>query len=127
MIVWGGASESGVLGDGAIYDPATDSWSAMEPEGAPSPRSLHTAVWTGQEMIVWGGGSHLGLNDGGHYDPVGDTWTPTAASGAPSARYAHSAIWTGEEMIVWGGLQPFGDDGDMAPLADGKRYRCVPN
>jgi hypothetical protein len=123
MVVWGGESESDELGDGAIYDPATDSWSAMEQEGAPSPRSMHTAIWTGHEMIVWGG--YAGLADGGHYDPVSDTWIPTAVSGAPSTRHAHSAVWTGEEMIVWGGMYYEGPDDYY--LSDGKRYRCVPS
>ena len=26
MIVWGGANDSGVLGDGGRYDPVTDTW-----------------------------------------------------------------------------------------------------
>ena len=71
---------------------------------APSPRYSFSAVWTGSEMIVWGGfdGVNL-LNTGGRYDPVGDSWTPTATGGAPSARDQHSAVWTGTKMIVWGG------------------------
>ena len=32
-----------------------DSWMATITIGAPSPRGAHTAVWTGSEMIVWGG------------------------------------------------------------------------
>jgi hypothetical protein len=27
----------------------------MDNTGAPSPRLYHSAVWTGNEMIVWGG------------------------------------------------------------------------
>ena len=39
---------------------------------------MHTAVWTGSEMIVWGGeydnGSNpIYLNDGGRYNPVANT------------------------------------------------------
>ena len=88
----------------------------------PSARSLPSAVWTGNEMIVWGGYTATSTTtDGGHYDPVMDTWTATALSGAPSARWYHTAVWTGSEMIVWGG-----GDGTGAELGDGKRYRCVP-
>jgi N-acetylneuraminic acid mutarotase len=58
MIVWGGAS-SGLapLGDGGIYDPATNTWTRLSAGvvGAPSARYKHTAVWTGSEMIIWGG------------------------------------------------------------------------
>ena len=32
-----------------------DSWTATSTINAPSGRSIHTAVWTGSEMIVWGG------------------------------------------------------------------------
>jgi len=61
-------------------------------------------VWTGSEMIVWGGGNVSGLfNDGGRYHPTADSWAPVSTSGAPSARGDHTAVWTGSEMIVWGG------------------------
>jgi len=108
MIVWGGYAYSGTtsyyLNDGAIYDPATDLWSAMSTTNAPSARYNHTAVWTGSKMIVWGGRS-LGGNfaDGAVYDPAADTWTPLSATNAPAARYNHTAVWTGTKMIVWGG------------------------
>src|SRR5262249_14348667 len=37
---------------------------------APDARSGHTAVWTGSEMIVWGGQNSSGqMNTGGRYDP----------------------------------------------------------
>src|SRR5439155_399386 len=75
---------------------------------APSPRGLHTAVWTSTEMIVWGGCnsgfpcSNL-FNTGGRYNPSTDSWTATSTTGAPDARYAHTAVWTSSEMIAWGG------------------------
>ena len=66
---------------------------------------LHTAVWTGSEMIVWGGadGGSGYLNDGGRYNPAANSWTAVSTTGAPAARYSHTAVWTGSEMIVWGG------------------------
>jgi len=112
MIVWGGEYDpDGVtsLSDGARYTPASDSWSAMNSGDAPRERSRHTAVWTGTQMIVWGGeelryGSNYGrYNDGGRYDPVRDAWTATSLYGAPSARYGHTTVWTATQMIVWGG------------------------
>ncbi|ANM28382.1 hypothetical protein ABI59_00190 [Acidobacteria bacterium Mor1] len=84
-----------------------DSWSSYFVE--PSRRSLHTAVWTGSEMIVWGGENGGAFDDGGRYDPATDTWTPTSLTGAPDGRYDHRAIWTGSEMIVWGGVTDSGD------------------
>ena len=48
-------------------------------DGAPpSARAYHTAVWTGSEMIVWGGWDGGYEADGGRYDPVTDSWTPLA-------------------------------------------------
>src|SRR5207247_1463009 len=67
----------------------------------------HTTVWTGTEMIVWGGYLSLGgqiYNSGGRYDPVRDQWSPTSmGANLPSAREYHTAVWTGSEMIIWGG------------------------
>ena len=37
--------------------------------------SDHTAVWTGSEMIVWGGFDGGYLNDGGRYNPAANSWT----------------------------------------------------
>jgi N-acetylneuraminic acid mutarotase len=104
MIVWGGYSNSvgGALNTGGRYNPSTDSWIATSTTNAPSPRDSHTAVWTGSEMIVWGGTS--GDNTGGRYNPGMDGWTATSTTNAPSGRYYHSGVWTGSEMIVWGGF-----------------------
>ena len=63
----------------------------------------HTAVWTGSEMIVWGGLWLRRFNSGGRYNPSTDSWTATSTTNAPTARYGHTAVWTGSEMIVWGG------------------------
>ena len=34
-----------------------DTWTATSTTNAPAARSRHTAVWTGSEMIIWGGTS----------------------------------------------------------------------
>ena len=81
-----------------------DTWTATSTTNAPSPRDEHTAVWTGTEMIVWGGSNSPDvLNTGGRYTPSTDTWTATSTINAPDARIDHTAVWTGTEMIVWGG------------------------
>src|SRR5439155_10225129 len=81
-----------------------DAWGATSTVNAPTARGSHTAVWTGSEMIVWGGRSTGGyLNTGGRYNPSTDSWVATTTTGAPAARYLHTAVWTGSEMIVWGG------------------------
>ncbi len=50
---------------GGRYNPGTNSWTATSLTNAPTPRDSHTAVWTGNEMIVWG--AHY--DDGGRYNP----------------------------------------------------------
>lgn len=75
--------------------------------GAPEPRYNHTALWTGSQMLVWGGSGKSfpsAVGTGGRYDPATNTWTPITANGAPPARHSHCAEWTGSKMIVWGGF-----------------------
>src|SRR5205823_7360140 len=66
-------------------DPCTDdTWTATTTTNAPSARSYPTAIWTGSEMIVWGGGTASGtLNTGARYDPSIDSWTATSTTNAP--------------------------------------------
>src|SRR5205807_392303 len=104
MIVWGGytfISGSGYLNTGGRYNPGIDSWTATTTMNAPAGRSGHTAVWTGSEMIVWGG--NFVDNTGGRYNPGTDSWTATTTVDAASGREFHTAVWSGSEMIVWGG------------------------
>lgn len=114
MIVWGGASrdDSRVFEDGARYDPATDRWTPISTTGAPKGRVFASALWTGAEMVFWGGvndpqangvsdpGRYVGT--GGRYNPTTDTWVGFKSSGFPSAR-ATSAVWTGNGMLIFGG------------------------
>ena len=107
MIIWGGSFYDGsfhYLNTGGRYEPGTDSWTATSTVNAPDPRSFHTAVWTGNEMIIWGGSDNSSLfNIGGKYSPNTDSWVATSTANAPDAREGHTAVWSGSEMIVWGG------------------------
>jgi N-acetylneuraminic acid mutarotase len=120
MIVWGGYGGRllGLLNTGGRYNPSTDSWTASSTTNAPSPRDSHTAIWTGSEMVVWGGegDNFIVLYSGGRYNPIIDSWTATSTTNTPTARGGHTAVWTGNEMIVWGGY-----DG-VALLNTGGRY-----
>jgi hypothetical protein len=92
MIIYGGSSADlyTELDDGGRYNPTTDSWvplptASIDPdwfgdvedvaEIIPIGRFSHTAVWTGSEMLVWGGynaavGVGFGyLDSGGGYTP----------------------------------------------------------
>src|SRR5262249_31985330 len=123
MIVWGGGSPQppgGYVSSGARYDPGRDTWTATATgTNVPLPRASHTAVWTGSEMIVWGGQlfAALATNTGGRYDPILDRWSPTSLGpNVPPGRRSSTAVWTGSEMVVWGGADQF----DFWPAVGGR-------
>src|SRR5207244_4042540 len=64
MIVWGGYRGGN---SGGRYNPSANTWIGTSTNGAPAARSSHTAVWTGSEMIVWGGDGANLFNTGGRY------------------------------------------------------------
>lgn len=124
IIIWGGATSAMANGsfdstfnDGARFNPATGVWTPLPMLNAPVGRFGHSTVWTGTEMIIFGGqrfnssGMNEVLNSGGRYNPNTDTWTATDTTTAPSIRSQHTAVWTGSEMIVWGGTT---DGGPMS-------------
>src|SRR5262245_44769943 len=82
MIVWGGTNTQKQFNTGGRYNPK-DYWVATTTSNAPELRAGHTAVWSGSEMIVWGGFNDLGpfyLNTGGKYCSQPSV-TPTPTEG----------------------------------------------
>ncbi|HZS18893.1 MAG TPA: hypothetical protein VFA51_13275 [Candidatus Udaeobacter sp.] len=121
MIVWAGQTDNFplVTNSGGRYNPSTDSWTATSTTNAPEARYVHTAVWSGSEMIVWGGAGETFsvINTGGRYNPDTDSWIATDTTNAPEARSGQTAVWTGTAMIVWGG-----EDDNLNSLNTGARY-----
>ncbi len=127
MIIWGGyASGTGFVNSGGRYNPQSNSWIPTDVgSNVPQGRYPDVSIWSGSEMIIWGGFTGTGnLNTGGRYNPVLNQWLSTSLGGNnPTARTSHSGVWTGIEMIVWGGddgTQQFGMDsgGRYNPSAD---------
>jgi hypothetical protein len=125
MVIWGGAgAQSEPTPDAAAYDPKRDEWRPLADALIPSaPRAV--AVWTGKEMIVWGGRSR---NDGAAFDPARNKWRRIPRSPL-SPRAGAAATWTGCEVVVWGGQSigewGFLDDGaSYDPAA--RRWRKLP-
>lgn len=118
FVVWGGETNSGFGGDGALYDPSGNGWTPMASAGAPEGRVLHSAVSTGAEMIVWGGLTGLASPvAGARYSPASNAWVGAVQPvGNPGMRHQHTAVWTGDAMIVWGGIAA------SLPLHSGGRY-----
>lgn len=95
------AEGSGAMGP---LGPENGEWHAM----AEPPESVAwnaPVVWTGRELVSWGGGAPIdeGRKFGGaSYDPVADDWTdlPRAPLDPPTG---HTAVWSGREILYWGG------------------------
>ena len=104
---------------------ADATWSELPPSPL-GPRSQASYVWTGTDVIVFGGeviaeGATDGprRNDGAAYDPATGTWR--AIADAPiEARSDQHAVWTGSEMLVVGG-----NEESLAGLTDGAAYDPV--
>lgn len=123
VLVWGGrtdpsSSRSGVRGDGAAYDPVSRRWRVL-PLAPIGPRNEPEAVWTGTEMLVWGGQQPegpgpAGWADGAAYDPARNAWRriPDAPIGS---RVSVGTAWTGKELVVIGGV-PAGGAGDRQAI-----------
>ena len=106
MIVWGGKT--------SYRTSAADITPLVIAGHRPAKRQLrdayHAAVWTGSEMIIWGG--LVPANDARQLSTqtlAGNTirariagWLLTTMH-APTGRWSPTAVWTGSEMIVWGG------------------------
>jgi hypothetical protein len=88
---------------GVAYDPASESWHTV-PNAPLQPRFGAVHVWTGSEIIVWGGGrpSDDIATTGAAYDPSTKQWRTIAE--APVGLNLASGMWTGEEMLVFGSL-----------------------
>lgn len=130
MLIWGGSAPKVPSGetpfdDGATYDPITKEWTSLPP--APiSARSNAASVWTGAEMLIWGGSENgTSLFDGAAFNPVSNTWRllPTfdlAATVRPTA------VWTGSEMVVLEGINGSPHGGAFDPATNSWRTIATP-
>lgn len=106
-------------------------WRALPvlPAGQLERRERAAVVWTGRQLVYWGGASNPPLRahaDGAAYDPATGRWTPLPD--APEGQWLDDeegiAVWTGREVLVWGGVtipDPARAPG-MATPADGVAY-----
>jgi hypothetical protein len=81
VILWGGFAfngqqlENNALSDGAIYDLKSEQWTTIPTNPNIPPRGHHRALWTGTQMLIFGGTDKLFtssakyFNDGWVYTP----------------------------------------------------------
>ena len=92
-----------LVGAAVAYDPATDSWRELaRPPAATAGDEI--AVWTGTEMLLFGGSEVVALA----YDPATDAWRDLASGyGVMPMGYMVGGergtpfVWTGSELLVW--------------------------
>jgi N-acetylneuraminic acid mutarotase len=124
IFIWGGRGNDGKgLDTGAIYDPATDSWQEVAPVGHGfAGRVDATAVWTGQNVVVWGGvdasNDKSMFVDGAAYDPASDSWRLIAEPQTTEGRKQTVGTWTGTRVMFWGGIRSNGQASAFHDLYD---------
>jgi hypothetical protein len=106
--------------DAVAYNPATNRWRHL-PAMGDTGRTVHSAIWTGQQLLVWGGrtfrdGAWTTPRTGVVYDPAANRWSAMPRSPL-RGRTNHVAAWTGSQLLIWGGSTVTG-----GPATDGAAY-----
>ena len=118
MIIFGGRGDlngaSQEYNDTWAYDPATDGWTNLDPNGvSPNGRFFHSMVYLSGlgKVLLFGGGSEGDqklLRDTWVYDPGTNAWTLLSPSGdVPSGRYGQAMAFdsTRGKVILFGGMR----------------------
>lgn len=91
------------------YNPIADTWRFVQN----NPTSFVAtygckAVWTGTEIIVWGGVFSVASANGFRYNPSTNVWTAIPTTGQPTARTEFGMQFINNRLVVWGGLSSGG-------------------
>jgi hypothetical protein len=82
-----------------------------------------TQVWTGRELIVWGGNERFGdpphFNEGYAFDASTLAWRDLPPSPLEGRSWA-TGVWDGQEVVIWGGATGYARDDGMR--SDGAAY-----
>jgi hypothetical protein len=120
FILWGGGYRgyncvasfcqyTSLTNKGLRYNPTSNTWSQISLTNAPVARYKHKAVWTGTEVIVWGGKNKLSdslssfENTGGRYNPATNTWQPLSIPPSFDGRQDFTMTYAVSKVIIWGG------------------------
>ncbi len=105
---WGGDPASGTF-EGKLYYPATNTWTTMTtPPAFVQSVNSPSLVWTGSDVIVYGGalnGVDNYSNQALKYNPTSNTWTELATLNKPSPRFSYSIKYGGDKLFIWGGFE----------------------
>lgn len=103
IVVWGGnpdGNSANTIGTGAIYNPETNTWSAMAI--APQPRSDHFVAVAHNKMVVSAGTDNNGAQQNGLmiYDITSNTWSNATTTGAPTDGDIWEVFSVGSKVLV---------------------------
>lgn len=90
------------------YKFSTNRWTNPPHQNGPSAAvGWYSQVWTGEDLIVFGGkGSGSSASDQLYaYNYKNKTWREIDSPSKPSGTQGHFAVWADDVMIVWGGAQ----------------------
>ena len=119
---------------GGAETAALASWTAL-PTAPIAGRDSPVSVWTGKELLVYGGMTakpvragpcDRSASDGAAYDPASGTWRAIAPSPAGVCGGSGSAVWTGHELVVWASHSPDGPVGAAAYDPSTDTWRTLP-
>jgi hypothetical protein len=101
VLVWGAF-------DYQAFDPATNRWRLL-PKRPGIGAAGGLVLWTGRELIGWGGGCcGDAFSDGVAYDPARNRWRKLPA-GPLAGSQSPVGVWTGRELVIFvGNLNPDG-------------------
>ncbi len=130
MIIWGGRNNATgtYFNTGSRYNPITNSWITIPVPSGFAGRTDFAIVWTGNQMIIWGGkrtdlrnmtvvnpcfgspsnyffnyDSVTNYGDGRMYSPEFNNWAIMSSVNSPVHRYGASAIWADYQLVIAGG------------------------
>jgi hypothetical protein len=103
MVVYVGNSPDGPAAR-AVFDPRTNSWRRL-PKGPLGAREQYASVWTGRELLIFGGhsGDTYGLPTAAALNPATGSWRQLKALDAViGLATVNGALWNGREAFVAG-------------------------
>jgi Kelch motif len=114
---------------GADLSGIPEGWTELP--APPDIRSGAALVWTGSQLLIWGGSpgwcdEQSPERDGMAFDGSSKTWIaipPAPIAGRCFPAYA----WTGRELLIWGGWDGSWSEDEPGTLSDGAAYDPATN
>ncbi|MBK5267335.1 MAG: hypothetical protein JJE47_07855 [Acidimicrobiia bacterium] len=126
MIVCGGR----IVGEGAdaaSYNPETDTWTVIATP--PVAASFMEGVWTGDEVIVFGGVTDLGRGQNvgaAAYNPTTNQWRRLSNAPIPMERLAETALAAGSIYVWPSTIEPLQPQTPIEYIIEADRWELLP-